>query len=134
MLRQVQCRAAAKADAASRHLPKHHALWPQARRLVRKLCIGMVLQTDMQQHLSTVTRFQLRLRAGGDWNGDLPTLQLVLGMAIKVSSTPGMLPRSQHAVRRCSWCMGQQRWNRMTYWCAGGRPDAAAPCAGAGDG
>ena len=64
---------------------------------MRKLCIGMVLQTDMQQHFSTVTRFQLRLRAGGDWTGDLSTLQLVLGMAIKVSTTPGVLLCSQHA-------------------------------------
>ena len=90
MLRRVQCWA--EANAPSRHLPNDHAVWPQARRLVRKLCIGMVLQTDMQQHFSTVTRFQLRLRAGGDWNGDLSTLQLVLGMAIKVSTAPGVLP------------------------------------------
>ena len=79
------------------HSPNPMLCGLQARRLVRKLCIGMVLQKDMQQHFSTVTRFQLRLMAGGDWNGDLSTLQVVLGMAIKVSSTPGTLPWSQHA-------------------------------------
>ena len=107
MLR-VQCCASAEADAASRHLPNFDAVWPQARRLVRKLCIGMVLQTDMQQHFSTVTRFQLRLRAGGDWNGDLSTLQLVLGMAIKVSSTPGTLAViATCRLSRCSLWQGQ---------------------------
>ena len=44
----------------------------------------MVLQTDMQQHFATTTRFELRQAVVRDWGNDFADISLVLSMAIKV--------------------------------------------------
>ena len=57
----------------------------QERQFLRRTCIAMVLQTDMQQHFATLTRFELRKAVVRDWGKDPTDMSLVLSMAIKVS-------------------------------------------------
>ena len=52
---------------------------------MRRFCIAMVLQTDMQQHYATLTRFELRKAVVQDWDKDPADMSLVLSMAIKAS-------------------------------------------------
>ena len=62
-----------------------HVVCVQDRQFVRRFCIAMVLQTDMQQHYATLTRFELRKAVVQDWGKDTADISLVLSMAIKVS-------------------------------------------------
>ena len=74
----------------------------------------MVLQTDMQQHFATTTRFKLRQAVVRDWGNDLADISLVLSMAIKV----GVLGRlNRHLTVRFHSHVGDQA--------AGGR---SKPC------